>query len=220
VIPIFSLIKAFIFDMDGVLTETVAYHYRSWQMLASELNIEFTPQVNNKLLGLSRADSLKVLLRGKTVSEAEFQRLLRKKNEYFLELIADFSPANLLPGVTELLHTLKQTGYRLAVASSSRNSELILNRLQIAHYFEAVSDSNMIVHAKPAPDLFLDAAGRLGVKPEECVVVEDSEAGVTAGLTAGMIVVGVGSDELVGHAHLRYDTIAKIDLDEILRREV
>jgi beta-phosphoglucomutase len=208
--------KAFIFDMDGILTETVTYHYQSWKMLAEELNIEFSLRDNEKMLGLARPDSLRIFLRDKTVSETEFQRLLRKKNEYYLELVAAFTPANLLPGVAEILHTLKETGYRLAVASSSRNTRFILNRLQIAVFFEAVTDSNTVAHAKPAPDLFLKAAYLLGIPPEECVVVEDSAAGVTAGLTAGMTVVGVGREELVGKAHFRYDSMAEVNLEEIL----
>lgn len=215
-ITISSLVKAFIFDMDGVLTETATCHYHSWQKLAAELNIEFSFRDNERMLGLARPDSLKIFLRDKTVSKAEFQRLLRKKNEYYLELVADFSPANLLPGVAKILHTLKQTGYRLAVASSSRNTQFILKRLQIAAFFEAVADSNTVAHAKPAPDLFLKAAYLLGIPPEECVVVEDSAAGVTAGLTAGMTVVGVGREELVGKAHFRYDSMAEVDLAEIL----
>jgi beta-phosphoglucomutase len=218
VIPISFPIKAFIFDMDGVLTETVSYHYRSWQRLASELNIEFSAHDNEQMLGLSRPDSLKLFLRGKTVSEAEFQRLLRKKNEYYLEMVANFTPANLLPGVAGLLHNLKQTGYRLAVASSSRNTQFILNRLQIRAFFEAVSDSNTVVRAKPAPDLFLKAAGLLGVLPEECVVVEDSAAGVAAGLAAGMTVVGIGRAELIDKAHFRYGSMAEVNLDEIVSR--
>jgi beta-phosphoglucomutase len=205
--------------MDGVLTETVTYHYRSWQRLASELNIDFSLKDNEKMLGLSRPDSLRIFLRGRTVSEAEFHGLLRKKNEYYLELVADFSPANLLPGVAGILHNLKQTGYRLAVASSSRNTQFILNRLQIAAFFEAVSDSNTVVHAKPAPDLFLKAAGLLGVSPEECVVVEDSAAGVAAGLAAGMTVVGVGREELVSQAHFRYASMTAVNLEEILMRK-
>lgn len=215
-IKINSLLKAFIFDMDGVLTDTVEYHYRSWQRLASDLKIPFSKKDNEKLLGLSRSDSLKIFLKGKQVSPLEFQQLLQKKNDYFLALLQDFSPANLLPGVRELLLQLKNAGYKMAVASSSRNTSLILKRLEITAFFDAVSDSNTVAKAKPAPDLFLDAARRLMARPEECVVFEDSVAGVEAGRRAEMLVVGVGAENLVGRAHLRYPSMAQVDLNQIL----
>jgi beta-phosphoglucomutase len=202
--------------MDGVLTDTVAYHFQSWQQLAAELNISFTRKDNEKLLGLSRPDSMKIFLQGRPTTESEFQRLLQKKNEYFLQLIDRFSPANLLPGVSEILITIKQAGFKLAVASSSRNTKLILNRLEIATLFDSISDSNIIQHGKPAPDLFLDAAHRLRVLPRECVVFEDSTAGVEAGLSAGMLVVGIGYTNLVDRAHLCYSKMAAVDLEQIL----
>lgn len=208
-------IKAFIFDMDGVLTDTVEYHFRSWQQLADELNISFSRKDYEKLLGLSRPDSMKIFLQGYPTTDSEFQQLLKKKNEYFLQLIEHLSPANLLPGVSNLLSIIKRAGFKLAVASSSRNTQVILNRLEIASFFDAVSDSNTIQQAKPAPDLFLDAARSLGVLPQQCVVFEDSSAGVEAGLSAGMLVVGIG-DELVCRAHLCYLTMSAVNLGQIL----
>ena len=202
--------------MDGVLTDTVRYHYQSWKQLAAELSIPFTEKDNDKLRGRSRPDSMKIFLQGRPTTEAEFQQLLHKKNEYFLRLIDHFSPADLLPGVSELLRAIKQGGFKLAVASSSRNTSLILKRLEIAPLFDAVSDSNTIRRAKPAPDLFLDAARRLATAPQDCVVFEDSAAGVAAGLAAGMLVVGIGDTDLVKKAHLRYPTMAAVDLAQIL----
>lgn len=202
--------------MDGVLTDTVEYHYQSWQKLAIELNLSFTRKDNEKILGLSRPDSMKIFLQGRPTTESEFQQLLQKKNECFLQLIDKFSPANLLPGVSKLLNTIKQAGFRLAVASSSRNTEIVLHRLEIAKFFDSISDSNIIQHAKPAPDLFLDAAHRLGMLPRECVVFEDAAAGIEAGLSAGMLVVGIGDINLVGRAHLRYSTMAAVNLEQIL----
>jgi beta-phosphoglucomutase len=202
--------------MDGVLTDTVEYHYQSWRQLAVELNIAFTRKDNEKLLGLSRPDSLKFFLQGRPTTEVEFQQLLLKKNAYFLNLIQHFSPTDLLPGVSALLTAVKQTGCKMAVASSSRNTQFILNRLKIAAFFDAISDSNKISRAKPAPDLFLDAARRLGTAPQKCVVFEDSAAGIEAGLTAGMLVVGIGPPHLVGRAQLRYPTMAAVDLTQIL----
>lgn len=208
-------IKAFIFDMDGVLTDTVEYHYQSWQQLAAELNMAFSRKDYEQLLGLSRPDSMELFLQGRPTSAADFQQLLKKKNEYFLQLIEHLSPANLLPGVSDLLNEIKQAGFKLAVASSSRNTPVILSRLKIAALFDAVSDSNTIKQAKPAPDLFLDAARRLGVSPPACAVFEDSAAGVEAGLAAGMLVVGIG-DTLVRKAHLRYPVMAAVNVGQIL----
>ena len=208
-------IKAFIFDMDGVLTDTVEYHFQSWQQLAAELTIPFSRKDYEILLGLSRPDSMKLFLQGHPTTDSEFQQLLQKKNEYFLQRIEHLSPANLLPGVSNLLKTVKQAGFKLAVASSSRNTPVILKRLEIASFFDAVSDSNTIQQAKPVPDLFLDAADRLSVLPQECVVFEDSAAGVEAGLSAGMLVVGIGG-ELVCRAHLCYPEMAAINLKQIL----
>jgi beta-phosphoglucomutase len=202
--------------MDGILTDTVEYHYRSWQQLADELKINFTRKDNEKLLGLSRPDSMKIFLQGRHTKPDEFEQLLQKKNAYFLNLIKDFSPNNLLAGVGALLTTIKQSGYKLAVASSSRNTNFILNRLEIAAFFDVISDSNSVTRAKPAPDLFLNAAAGLNVAPEQCVVFEDAAAGVMAGLRAGMLVVGIGPANLVGKAHLRYPTMAKVDLAKIL----
>jgi beta-phosphoglucomutase len=212
-------IKAFIFDMDGVLTDTVEYHFQSWQQLADELNISFSRKDYEKLLGLSRPDSMKIFLQGRPTTDSEFQQLLKKKNEYFLQLIEHLSPANLLPGVSDLLNSNKRAGFKLAVASSSRNTPVILNRLGITSLFDSVSDSNTIQQAKPAPNLFLDAAHRLGVLPQECVVFEDSAAGVEAGLSAGMLVVGIG-DELVCRAHLRYPTMSAVNLGQILTYQI
>jgi beta-phosphoglucomutase len=208
-------IKAFIFDMDGVLTDTVEYHFQSWQQLADELNIPFSRKDYGKLLGLARPDSMRLFLQGRPVTEVEFQQLLKKKNEYFLQRIEHLSPANLLPGVGNLLSMVKRAGFKLAVASSSRNTPVVLNRLRIASLFDAVSDSNTIQRGKPAPDLFLDAANRLGVLPRECAVLEDSAAGVEAGLAAGMLVVGIG-DILVRRAHLQYPAMTAVDLEQIL----
>jgi HAD superfamily hydrolase (TIGR01509 family) len=163
-----------------------------------------------------RPDSLKVFLQGQPTPESKFQQLLQKKNEYFLNLIQHLSPTDLLPGVNALLTTLKQTGFKLAVASSSRNTGFILNRLEIAAVFDAICDSNSVGRAKPAPDLFLEAANRLGVAPEKCVVFEDSAAGVTAGLRAKMLVVGIGAPNLVGHAQLQYPSMAAVELAQIL----
>lgn len=204
-------IKAFIFDMDGVITDTVHYHYLSWKRLAEEENIPFTLEDNEKLLGLSRPDSLKIFLKGKPVDPTQQEQLLARKNQYFLELISGLSKEDLLPGIGDLLDTLGQRGFKIALASSSKNAKIVIEKLGITSYFDSLSDGSSVHNTKPAPDLFLDAAFKLGVKPEECIVLEDSAAGVQAALSANMKVIGIGPSGRVGQAHWRFDSTANID---------
>lgn len=210
-----QMIKAVIFDMDGVITDTVKYHYLSWKRLAEEENVIFTQEDNERLLGLSRPDSLTVFLKGRPISESKQAELLERKNRYFLKLIRNFSEKDLLPGVKELIEKLKNQGYKLAVASSSRNTGFILGKLKIDSLFDAIVDSLMVPQAKPAPDLFLKAASQIGEAPENCLVFEDSAAGVEAARRAGMATVGVGPAERVGKARFRFETMAEVDLEKI-----
>ena len=181
-------IKAFLFDMDGVITDTVEFHYQSWKKLCAAENIPFTKADNQDLLGLSRVDSLQLLLDRyhRPVSREQFNDLYERKNQLFLELIAGMTSADLLPGVAKFLDDLQRHRLKIAVASSSRNTQIILERLGIADRFDAIVNSSMVERAKPAPDLFLHAAARLEVAPEEAVVIEDSSAGIAAAHRAGM----------------------------------
>ncbi len=190
--------------MDGIITDTVRYHYQSWQQLWDEEKIPFTPDDNRDLLGLSREDSLRLILDryGRKVTPERFQYLFDQKNVYFLRRIQGMSPADLLPGVKPLLDYLKQAQFGIAVASSSRNTRFVLERLGITASFDAIIDSNCVAKAKPAPDLFLEAAKALGVPPHAAAVIEDAAAGIAAAHNAGMLVVGVGPVERVGAADL------------------
>jgi beta-phosphoglucomutase len=196
-------IQAAIFDLDGVLTDTIEPHYRSWQALMDECGIPFDRALNEKLRGRGRPESLEIILGART-GEFPAERkaaLLSRKNELFLELIAGMGPADLYPGVRELLEELKRRGLPLAVASSSRNAETILARLGIRGIFRAVVDANEVAESKPHPRVYLLAAERLGVAPERCVAIEDGASGIEAARAAGMTVVGVGPIERVGRAH-------------------
>ncbi|NLY76293.1 MAG: beta-phosphoglucomutase [Firmicutes bacterium] len=203
--------------MDGVLTDTVELHYRSFKRLAMEEKVPFNREINERLRGLSREDSLAVLFNKRVLSRAELQRLMERKNEYFLELAAAMNSGDLLPGVKELLDLIKERGFKLGLASSSKNAKYIIEKLAIESYFDSISDGNDVKQAKPAPDLFLHAAARLKVEPSACVVVEDAAAGIKAAREAGMTVIGIGPEERVGAADFRFDSIADIDLERVLR---
>jgi beta-phosphoglucomutase len=209
-------IRAVIFDLDGVLTDTAEYHYLAWQELADAEGLPFDREANEALRGVSRADSLRLLLDGREVDETTFDRMMADKNARYVELLADMSPADLLPGAAELVDACRERGLRVAIGSSSKNAPAVLAALGIADRFDAIADGTSVEVAKPAPDLFLAAADMLDVAPDACAVVEDAAAGVDAALAAGMLAVGVGPEGRVGHAHLRFDTTADIDLDTLV----
>lgn len=191
----------YIFDMDGVLTDTVEHHFRSWKVLADELGLPFSRQDNDRLRGRSRREALELFLGGRGFPESVREGLMWRKNELFLESIQALGPQDLLPGVAELLTEAKAEGIRLGLASASRNVQLVCRRLGVLDCFDAVGDGCSVVHPKPAPDIFLWVAGRLGLNPRRCVVFEDAEAGIAAALAGGFYTVGVGPVERLAGAH-------------------
>ena len=209
-------IGAFIFDLDGVLTDTAEFHYLAWKRLAEEEGVPFDRRDNEKLRGVSRRDSLLILLRGRTATEEEIAAMMERKNRYYVALIERMGKEALLPGATEILTALRRMGYKVAVASVSRNTRTVIGRLGLTGLFDAIADGYSVERAKPAPDIFLYAAAALGVSPRECVVVEDAEAGIEGALAAGMLAVGLGPRERVGKAHFVYPSLAELKLEEIL----
>jgi beta-phosphoglucomutase len=209
-------IEAFIFDMDGVLTDTVELHYQSFKKLADEEEVPFNRELNEKLRGLSREDSLALLFKDRVLTQPELSRLMETKNKYFLELASSMTPKDLLPGVRNLLERLTKKGFKIALASSSKNTKLIIERLKIGAYFDSISDGYSVKRAKPAPDLFLHAAASIGIKPAACVVVEDAEAGIEAAKAARMTVIGIGPERRVGNADFIFESVSAIDLDKLL----
>jgi len=195
-------IRGVIFDLDGVLTDTSEYHYLAWKRLADEEGIPFDRQANEALRGIPRRESLLLILGDRPATEEQIQEMTTRKNRYYQELIAGVTPANLLPGVTVLLDELRAAGVKIAVASASKNAQAVIERLGIGDRVDAVADGYSVERQKPAPDLFLHAAQRLGLTPEQCVVVEDAAAGVEAAKAAGMWAVGLGPVERVGAAHV------------------
>ncbi len=211
-------IRGVIFDLDGVLTDTAELHYRGWQRLADEEGIPFDRQANEALRGLSRRDSLLRLLAGRPATEAQMQEMMARKNRYYRELIQTVTPAHLLPGAAALLDELRAAGVRIAIGSASENASRVVERLGIADRVDVLVDGRSVARQKPAPDLFLYAAARLGLPPAECVVVEDAASGVAAARAAGMWAVGLGPAERVGAAHAVWPSLADVHWADVLAR--
>ena len=190
--------KAFLFDLDGVLVSTEHNHFLAWQRCAHSLDIAFSEKENELLKGVSRADSLKKILElgAKTISEVEFEALLKSKNDFYLDSIQDLNQEHLLPGVLNLLEQAKAKGIRLGVGSSSKNANFILDKLHIRHYFEVVIDGNGVKDPKPHPEVFLNGASALGLDPSVCMVFEDAASGIAAAKAGGFTAVGVGNPHI------------------------
>ena len=197
------MIKGCIFDLDGVIVDTARYHFFAWQRLAKELGVQFSEQDNEWLKGVSRMRSLEIILDLGSISmdEARKEKLAAKKNQWFVEYVNNMKPEEIFPGVRDLIATMKAKGLKVAVASSSKNAKTVIRLINIENLFDAIVDGTMIVHTKPDPEIFLLAAAKLKLKPEECIVFEDAEAGVEAALAAGMKCVGIGSPKQLGKAH-------------------
>jgi len=211
-----SGIKAFIFDLDGVLVDTAEYHYRAWKRLADEEGLVFNRVDNEALRGIPRRESLFLILKGRSLPEDEILDLMERKNRYYLELVQEVTPADLLPGACELLLEIHTAGMKSAIGSASKNTCQVLEQLGIESLLDAVSDGYSVENPKPAPDLFLHAASQLGYSPVECVVVEDATAGIQAAKAGGFRSIGLGPVERVGIADLVYPSLAGIHLDQIL----
>lgn len=182
------MIKTVIFDLDGVIVSTDDCHYRAWKKMADEEGIYFDREINNRLRGVSRMASLEIVLEkaNREYSEKEKQEIAERKNNYYKELICELTPNDILPGAIETLEQLKENGIKIAIGSSSKNTPIILKQIGLDNYFDAVSDGNNITHSKPDPEVFLKAAEMLGIAPEDCMIVEDADAGIEAGKRAGM----------------------------------
>jgi beta-phosphoglucomutase len=208
----------FIFDLDGVLTDTAEYHYQGWQRLADALGIPFDRERNEALRGVSRRRSLELLLAGRVYPEAQMLEMMERKNRYYQELLTQVTPKDLLPGVRHLLEALRAADLKIAIGSASKNAREVVQRLHITPSIDALADGYSVVRPKPAPDLFVYAAGLLRVCVHECVVFEDAAAGVEAAKVAGMYAVGLGPEERVGQADLVLPDLSNVTLHDILQR--
>jgi len=210
------VIGAFLFDLDGVLTDTSELHFQAWKRLADELGIPFTREDNEALRGISRGESLKLLLKGRRVSERQAQEWADRKNSYYQAMIEKMTPADLLPGARELLLETRAAKIKIAVVSSSRNARRVADRLELWPYIDALVDGASGARSKPAPDLFLLGAQQVGVPPAECVVFEDAASGIEAAKAGGMRAVGLGPIERVGKADLVLTSLEGVHLKDIL----
>ena len=208
-----------IFDLDGVLTDTVEFHYRSWQRLADELGLAFDRLANEQLRGRSRAEALELFLGGR-LPGADRDELMNRKNTYFLESIEDLGPQHLAVGAAAILERAASRRVLLGLASASRNARLVCTRLGIMERFDAFADGCSGLRAKPEPDAFIWVAGALGLPPTRCVVVEDAQAGVAAAKSAGFRTVGLGPADRVGGADLVLDDLSTASLEELLGQEI
>ncbi|HWP50220.1 MAG TPA: beta-phosphoglucomutase [Clostridia bacterium] len=210
------MIKAVIFDLDGVLVHTDRFHFMAWKRLADELNIPFDEVFNQRLRGLSRMDSLDEILKisNKLYSVTEKNLLAERKNSTYKSLIANMTPSDVTQEVLNTLEVLRQRRLYLAVGSSSKNAYFILEKTGLYPCFDAVADGTMIAHAKPDPEVFLKAAGLLGVAPGEAVVVEDARAGIMAAKTGGFMAIAVGEARSCKLADAALDRF--LDLPELL----
>jgi beta-phosphoglucomutase len=211
-------IQGFLFDLDGVLTDTARFHYLAWKRLADELGIPFRRAQNEALRGISRRESLLLLLQGRACSEDQIEEWMERKNTYYLEFIRLIGPKNILPGAPGLLEEIHAAGLKAGLSSASKNASEVIARMGISGLFQAFSDGYSVEHQKPAPDLFLHTAAALGLPPAECAVFEDAAAGIEAAIAGGFVAVGLGPIERVGRAHLRLDSLAGVHLAELLPR--
>jgi beta-phosphoglucomutase len=212
-------IAAVIFDLDGVITNTVYFHYLSWQQLADEEGIPFDKLAHDRgMLGLNREDALCYILGDRQVDLVQQQRLLKRKNDCYLELINELNQDHLLPGIGNLLVELHGARVKIALGSSSKNAELVLRRLGISHLFDFMADGNSVPRLKPAPDIFLYAAKSIEIEPHQCLVIEDAPAGVAAAKSAGMWVLGVGPFDRLAQADLILPTLAETSWIDILTK--
>jgi len=198
------IVNACIFDLDGVIVDTAKYHYLAWKRLAMEMGFHFSIEQNEKLKGVSRLESLEILLKvgGIKLNQAEKKKAAQRKNAWYVDYISSMNPGEILPGVTSFLDDLRKNKIKIALGSASKNAGFILQRLKLNDCFDAVVDGNKISKAKPDPEIFLISAKELKTDPRECIVFEDARAGIEAANKAGMISVGVGDPEILEQADL------------------
>jgi kojibiose phosphorylase len=209
-------IQAFIFDLDGVITDTAENHYLAWQRMADDEGIPMDRALGDQLRGVARRPALMRIIGDRPYSEQQIADLMERKNAYYVSMLASVTPDDLMPGIPQLLEQLKAAGLKVAVGSASKNARMVLRNLGIADDFDAISDGYSVTAQKPDPALFLHAAQQLGVDPARAVVVEDAAAGIEAAIAGGFRSIGVGPPERVGDADVVLPGFADVTLDDLL----
>ncbi|GCF95071.1 beta-phosphoglucomutase [Enterococcus florum] len=196
------MFKAVLFDLDGVITDTAEYHYQAWKKLGEEIGIVMDRTFNEQLKGVSREDSLTLLLthgnRLSDFSDEQFAALAARKNEYYVEMIQKVSPKDVYSGILDLLKALRADQIKICLASASKNGPFLLERMALTDYFDGIADPASVGAGKPAPDIFIKAAEIVGVSPKECIGIEDAQAGIQAIKASGALAIGVGTQEQLG----------------------
>jgi beta-phosphoglucomutase len=210
-------VSAIIFDLDGVIVSTDEYHYQAWKKIAEQEDIYFNRELNEKLRGVSRLESLSIILEkaDRMYEFEEMQALANTKNDIYRESLEKLTPADIMPGVEVLLERLRLNNVKVAIGSSSKNADFILDKIGLISYFDSIISGKDIKNSKPDPEVFLLAAQSLSVSPESCVVVEDADAGVEAALAAGMKVVGVGAASTNSKAHMKLKSLTEMEFTNL-----
>ena len=212
-----STIKAFLFDLDGVIVDTAIYHYGAWRRMANSLGFDISEEFNEQLKGVSRTESLDIILAhgGLTLPEERRAELAAQKNGWYLELVSQMTPDDILPGVPAFFAQVKAAGLRTALGSVSKNARLILERIGMLNDFDAIIDGTKITRGKPDPEVFLKGAEELHFTPAQCVVFEDAVAGVEAAKRARMLAVGIGSPGVLTAADLVVSSLEGLTVDAV-----
>jgi len=209
--------EACIFDLDGVIVDTAKYHYLAWKRLADKLEIRFTETDNERLKGVSRMDSLEIILGlgEKQLGKGIKQKYATLKNAWYIDYINRMTPEEILPGSLEFIKELKSAGIKVVIGSASKNTPLILEKVGLLKVFDAVADGNTVEKTKPDPEVFIKAAELVNVDPAGCVVFEDAVAGIQAALNAGMKCIGVGSPGILKEAHYVIKGLHEMNLEKL-----
>lgn len=216
------MVEAFIFDLDGVITDTAHFHYLAWKELGNKIGIEIDEEFNETLKGISRMESLERMLvfggKENDYTNEEKVRMATDKNNYYVTLIETITPKDILPGIKELLTDIKSNGVKIGLASASKNAVMVLKNLQLIEYFDFIADAAICKNSKPAPDIFLMAAEGLNVSPVNCIGIEDASAGVDSINTSNMYSVGVGNEDVLKEADYIVNCTEKLNFKELVNK--
>ena len=214
------MIEAFIFDLDGVITDTAEYHYLAWKELANKIDIEIDREFNETLKGISRMESLeRILIHGNKQNDFTIEEkniMANDKNMYYVSLIENITPKDILPGISKLLDNIKSNNIKIGLASASKNAVMVLNNLKLINYFDFIADASKCKNSKPAPDIFLMALKGLNVEAKNCIGIEDAYSGIEAINASGMYSVGVGSKGILKNANLVVENTTYLEFDKLI----